>query len=137
MFVDVLIEEKPLLLVVWKLDGGYKICLKEPGIMFREQSGAKIILLPEMKNSVRLVAHNFWRSTIVVLSLKYVKLDEKSAGAILNELQNPPSLEVKNLVPYLTCEAPTVAPCKLLTNVPRIRCNYKFHMRSQQFNFKY
>lgn len=135
--MDVLIEEKPLLLVVWKLDGGYKICLKEPGIKFREQSGAEIILLPEMKNSVRLVAHNLWRSTTVILSLKYLKLDEKSAGALLNELQNPQGLEVMSPVPYFSRKVTHLAQRRLLTNIPRIRCNHKFNIRSQQFIFKY
>jgi hypothetical protein len=135
-FVDILIEEKPLFLIVWKLDGGYKICLKGTGIKLREKSGAKIIMLGNMPGSIRLTAHSFWRSTTVIISLKYIKLDDKSAAALLRELQNPTSLEVKNLVPYLSCMVPHIRLLKLQTNAPRIRYYHKFHILSQQFTFK-
>ncbi len=135
-FVDILIEEKPLFLIIWKLDGGYKICLKGTGIRFREKSGAKVIMLGNMPGSIRLTAHSFWRSTTVIIPLKYIQLDDKSARALLRELKNPTSLEVKNLVPYLSCIVPHIPLLKLQTNIPRIRYHHKFHFLSQQFTFK-
>lgn len=87
-FIYLIIDDKPLILFIWKIRSGFKIKIKGTKHVFWQKSSAAICLLPNNQNSVVIIASNLWRKKKLEIKLRHLTLDKKTTLFILNSIKS-------------------------------------------------
>lgn len=76
--IDLVLENKSLLLISWDTVHATKICIRQSRVVYRQSSGAVVCSLPGNIGSVDIVLSNIWRSTTLSIRLKYITIDQET-----------------------------------------------------------
>ncbi len=74
--IDLVLENKLLLLVSWDATHAGKIRIRPGKAVYRKSSGAAIIKLPAGTEAIDIILYNTWRSTKTSIHLKKVTVDQ-------------------------------------------------------------
>jgi hypothetical protein len=76
--IDLVLENKLLLLVSWDSIHASKICIHPGKIVYRNPTSAAICRLPANTDSVDIILRNVWRSKKMTFWLKRIALDQQT-----------------------------------------------------------
>lgn len=85
-FIDLVIDNKPLFLLVWKSRNAHVLKIKSVKT-YRKSKGSVIILIPSSKNNLVIQLKNIWRSKKVKVDIQHIQLDNKTASLLLNKIK--------------------------------------------------
>lgn len=76
--IDLVLENKLILLISWEAIHTSKICIRPGKIIYRTPISAAIFRLPAGTESVDIILHNFWRSRKLSFKLKRITVDRQT-----------------------------------------------------------
>lgn len=137
-FVDIVIADKPLLLIIWNLKAGYKIRVKALRLTMHGKSGARVITLSNRPTTLTIEAHNFWRRIKKRIELRYLELNDESADWLMKDLREPSKLKVNTIIPRMRkmISHTRYARRSLHIKTPIVKYRCVFRIKSNQFIFK-
>ncbi|MES1250211.1 MAG: hypothetical protein ABUL46_05970 [Chitinophaga rupis] len=117
--IDLVLEDKSLLLLSWDTVHANKILVRPGKTFYRQSAGAAICTLPFGTNSVDIIIHNVWRSIKVTFPLRRIAIDQQTLGYFsqyfpaghevsINHIYPDfelPAIELKNLQPQISWNA--------------------------------
>jgi len=97
--IDLVIDDKPLLLIAWKLEYGIGIKMEVFSKKYFRSCGTSVLGYRERTNTLEIKAFNLWRTTKVKVSIKHTTLDQKSAKTFTQQLQPLSTINLKSRTP--------------------------------------
>jgi hypothetical protein len=85
--LDIVIEEKILLLITWQFKRRYPLSIQGHKKKYRQKEEAVIVKLPAQLEQVKIIIGAGWRKRKVILHLKKVKLDEETRQYIIQQFK--------------------------------------------------
>lgn len=107
--IDLVLENKLLLLVSWDTTHAGKIRIRPGKAVYRKSSGAAIIKLPAGTAAIDIILYNTWRSAKASIQLKKVTVDQATLHYINKH--------------FLAGLGFSVLPIKSSTAIPEIHFN--------------
>lgn len=96
-FIDLIIDNKPLLLIVWKIKWATKVKIIPLNEKFKN-AGSFILKIPTDIEFIQIVAINLWRKNIREIQLKHTQLDDATSAFLIKQFQPLTTLEVKKSI---------------------------------------
>lgn len=85
--IDIIIEDKPLFLLTWRICNGYLVKLKSLKKSIVDAEGSAVIKLSPRQNKIIIEAKNFWRKTSLEIPLVKYRLDKKTADELITSFK--------------------------------------------------
>ena len=76
--IDLVLENKLLLLLSWDIIHTSKICIHPGNIVYQTSTSAAVCRLPTGTDSVDIILHNVWRSKKISFKLKRIAVDRQT-----------------------------------------------------------
>lgn len=134
-FVDLIIEDKPLFLIAWKIKNGYSIKLNPLHKTVRKVEGSFISELPPNTNSIELIASNFWRKNKRRIYLKHTKLNDVASQALIQQFKPLSTVEISDLIiSTKNCNA-IIKQANIQTRPFAITMKYNPNIKSTNINY--
>ncbi|RYE53853.1 MAG: hypothetical protein EOP48_13515, partial [Sphingobacteriales bacterium] len=86
-FIDLVIDDKALFLLSWKIEHGYKVRIRKTRAAFWEKEKAVVILLKKQTDHIEISISNLWRKTSFKVALKHTRFDEQTTTYLLKEIR--------------------------------------------------
>lgn len=98
-FIDVVIADKMLLLLSWRLKRGHSLAIPVIGKKYSSRENAVVLKLPGHVDTVVITVSSFWRKTRYPLYLKKLKLDKGAADLLISRFRPfiMPSVSMKEV----------------------------------------
>jgi hypothetical protein len=85
-FVDLVIDEKPVFLIVWKSENAHLLKIKSFAKYYKEE-GSAIILIPSTSNELTIKLKSIWRSTTLKVDILHTQIDQRTAAFLLDKIK--------------------------------------------------
>jgi hypothetical protein len=85
-FIDLVVDEKPLFLIVWRSKNAHLLKIKSFK-KYRKSEGSVILLIPSSSNHLTIQLKNIWRSIELRVDIQHTQLDEKTASFLLDKIK--------------------------------------------------
>ena len=134
-YIDLVIDDKPLLFIFWKLKYGNKLRLKQLKKTIRKKEGSLILKLPESIQAVDILISNTWRTNRKKIKINHTNLDKETAGLIIQQFQPLSNVKVKNT--SVTVKRTKVStPAKTIFLKPlRTSIKKQFRVKAGKFDY--
>jgi len=145
-FSSLLIEQKPFLLLTWKLQSSYKIKIGATGLKFYGKDGNAVVLLKSDADRSSIMISNSWFTHKHTLVLKHLSLDAQTATFLLKNIReiksngevtwNLPAHQTPLSVRSINVVNPALAVRNIPTNLKIAKPHFykKISIHSPQFN---
>lgn len=97
--IDLVFENKIILLLGWELLHAHKVCIQPGNIKKKSPGTAFIVTLPSGTSCVHLTISNYWRSLKLSLPLRHISLDRRQLELLGDEWDILRSVALHNLQP--------------------------------------
>ncbi len=94
--LDLVIEDKMLLLITWQFKGRYQLSIPTLKKKYRQRESAVLLKVPNHLNVVTIHVSTFWRKRKYKVVLKKLTLDEETSQFIIQQFK-PFKMPVLNL----------------------------------------
>jgi hypothetical protein len=133
-FVDLIIDDHPIFLIVWKIKHGYKLTIK-PIKGNYSQSGSLVLKIPKNIYSIELIASNFWRSNKKPIEFKHFKFDKETASYLIQKFQPISTIEIKRTIVLIKNKEPIVKSVAIFVKPTKIYLKKTFKLIREQINY--
>ena len=115
-FVDIIVNEKSLLLLSWKTSRRYFISIPALHMKYTSAFNSIVLKIPDGIDKIKLVISSSWRTRKLIITLKRVELSDKASIYIIKQL-------IPLKTPVVLLEK-IIFPKKLLgiPNIPKPTC---------------
>jgi hypothetical protein len=118
-FVDIVLEEKPLLLISWEFDYCYRLSIPKLKYSCSSKYGSIILKIPNDLKNLEIIIASIWRKRNLSIKLTRVSLTKEVSDLIIQELNPLAGPELKLKAFYIE---KNLSPTTLLP-VPKYRSN--------------
>ncbi len=132
-FIDIVLENKLLLLLSWDIAHATKIRIRPGKAYYRNTCGAAICKLPMGAESVDIRINNLWRATTISLPLKRITVD-KEVLHFLNQHFVAPPFTVTAIQPALRLKDQSIVNLIPQVNLPTITTCINISINHQQLS---
>lgn len=85
-FIDLVIDEKPLFLIVWQSKNAHLLKIKSFK-NYRKSEASVIVLIPSSVNHLTIQLKNIWRSIELRVDIHHTQIDEKTASFLFDKIK--------------------------------------------------
>jgi hypothetical protein len=82
-YTDLIIDDKAVFLLTWKLVNGHKVKIKPLGRKYYSKEQSLIIRLDFKPIYIDIIACNYWRITRKRVKLNFIRLDDQTASLLI------------------------------------------------------
>lgn len=128
-YIDIVIDEKVLLLLTWDFEKKYSVSIPSIGKVYCNKSGAVIVKIPSHIHTVLVLVRNGWRKRKIQIQLAKVKLDSVTASMLIQQFQPFVMLQFQIAKPFVSkqivgMELPAIA--YRISNITVMSTNISF-----------
>lgn len=87
-FIDLVIHDKALFLLSWKVSQGYKLKIGRYGAAYWYKDHAVVILLKNNTHTVDITISNVWRKTKKRVTLQNTRFDHQTTSYLLGQIKS-------------------------------------------------
>jgi hypothetical protein len=129
--IDLVVENKLLLLFSWEAAHSRKLCIRPGKIKYKKSTGAAIVTLPAGTKRVDIIICSFWRSNKITILLNHVTLDIQSLAVLENAIWVLHRVNIHNIEPILSSQACHVT--KLQASIKPLKVQPAINFTINQF----
>jgi len=134
-YIDLIIEDKALFLLSWKVANAHKIEIKPLGRKYYSKESSVIVRLENRPTYINIIASSFWRKNKKCIHLTYTRLDDQGASCLIHDFARLSSIAVKDLHFHLKDSKIQIRAFHLRTQIPTVRYSKMISINSSKFNY--
>jgi hypothetical protein len=86
-FTSLVLEQRPFLVLTWKVKYGFKLRVDQTHITFYGKEGSAVVLLQSPIDVAVISISNIWRTRKISLALKHTSLDSQTAAFLMKQIR--------------------------------------------------
>jgi hypothetical protein len=133
-FIDLIIDNNPLLLIVWKIRWATKVKIIPVNENFKNK-GSFILKIPPDTEFIQIVATNLWRKNTRRIQLKHTQLNDAAGAFLIKQFQPFTTLDIKKSIitlQHIKCECK-----KSIIHIKTFKVYPTVKLRIETEKFKY
>lgn len=102
-YIDIVLEEKTLLLISWKFKRHYKVKISSLNKTYRSYETAIVIKMPVETNQSTITIYSFWRKQKYRILFKKIRLNKETAQFLITKFKPVETLLIKTPIITSVC----------------------------------